>query len=176
MADAETWDLLDDQGSPAGEVHRRSDPGWPLGRFHLMVATCVVRSDGLVLLTRRAATKTFPFAWEIPGGSVLAGETGAQAAVREVREETGLVIDGESLTRVGRGLLPTAFLDVYVAAVLGRPRLVLDPAEVDDAAWVSWAEVEAQRASGGMPAPWVGSFAPLWSELTRVVAEVAGRG
>ena len=96
--------------------------------------------------------------------------------MREVREETGLVIDGESLTRVGRGLLPTAFLDVYVAAVLGRPRLVLDPAEVDDAAWVSWAEVEAQRASGGMPAPWVGSFAPLWSELTLVVAEVAGRG
>ncbi|MDF2847302.1 MAG: hydrolase [Oerskovia sp.] len=174
MADAETWDLLDEQGTPTGEVHRRGAPRWPLGRFHLMVATCVVRSDGLVLLTRRAGTKTFPFAWEIPGGSVLAGETGPQAAVREVREETGLVLDEGALERVGRGV-ESAFLDVHVATVPGRPRLVLDPAEVDDAAWVAWADVEAHRAAGRMPAPWVGCFAPLWPDLARKVAEAAGR-
>ncbi|WP_336707117.1 NUDIX hydrolase [Oerskovia sp. USHLN155] len=175
MADAETWDLLDEQGAPTGEVHRRGDPRWPPGRFHLMVATCVVRSDGLVLLTRRAATKTFPFAWEIPGGSVLAGETGAQAAVREVREETGLVLDERALERVGRGVESASFLDVHVATVPGRPRLVLDPAEVDAAAWVTWADVEVHRAAGRMPAPWVGCFAPLWPDLARKVAEAAGR-
>ncbi|QDW61355.1 NUDIX domain-containing protein [Oerskovia sp. KBS0722] len=175
MADAETWDLLDEQGAPTGEVHRRGDPRWPPGRFHLMVATCVVRSDGLVLLTRRAATKTFPFLWEIPGGSVLAGETGAQAAVREVREETGLVLDEGVLERVGRGVESASFLDVHVATVPGRPRLVLDPAEVHEATWVTWAEVEDRRAAGRMPAPWVGCFAPLWPDLARKVAEAAWR-
>lgn len=173
MADAETWDLLDEQGAPTGEVHHRGDPGWPPGRFHLMVATCVVRSDGLVLLTRRAATKTFPFLWEIPGGSVLAGETGTQAAVRELREETGLVVDEGALERVGRGVESASFLDVHVATVPGRPPLVLDPAEVDAAAWVTWADVEAHRAAGRMPAPWVGCFAPLWPDLARKVAEAA---
>jgi 8-oxo-dGTP diphosphatase len=173
MADAETWDLLDEHGAPTGEVHRRGDPGWPPGRFHLMVATCVVRSDGRVLLTRRAATKAFPSLWEIPGGSVLAGETGVQAAVREVREETGIVIDGDALVRVGRGALPTSFLDVHVASVPGRPRPVLDPAEVDRAMWATWPEVEAHRDAGRMPAPWVGCFAPLWPDLTRAVAGAA---
>ncbi|MHA7133788.1 NUDIX hydrolase [Oerskovia turbata] len=173
MADAETWDLLDEHGDPTGEAHRRGDPGWPPGRYHLMVATCVVRSDGRVLLTRRAATKTFPSLWEIPGGSVLAGETGTQAAVREVLEETGIVIDGDALVRVGRGVLPTSFLDVHVASVLGRPRPVLDPGEVDAAAWATWTEVEAHRDAGRMPTPWVGCFAPLWPDLTRAVAEAA---
>lgn len=173
MTDAETWDLLDERGAPTGETHRREDPRWPTNRFHLMVATCVVRSDGLVLLTRRAATKAFPFMWEIPGGSVLAGETGAQAAVRELREETGLVVDGSDLRRVGRGAESTALLDVYVAAVRGRPRLHLDPAEVDRAAWVTWSEVETHRAAGRMPAPWVGCFDPLWPDLTRAVAQAA---
>jgi 8-oxo-dGTP diphosphatase len=175
MADAETWDLLDEQGHPTGEVQRREDPGWPPGRFHLMVATCVVRSDGRVLLTRRAATKAFPALWEIPGGSVLAGETGAQAAVREVLEETGILLDGDALVRVGRGVLPRSFLDVHVAGVPGRPRPVLDPAEVDAAAWVTWSELEAHRDAGQMPAPWVGCFAPLWPDLARAVVD-ATRG
>lgn len=50
--------------------------------------TVVVMHDGKVLLTKR---EDFPI-WCLPGGSVDANESVEQAAVREVREETGIVV------------------------------------------------------------------------------------
>lgn len=55
--------------------------------------TVAVIEDGRVLVTKRA---DFP-AWCLPGGGVDAGESVAAAAVREVREETGLEV---ALTRL----------------------------------------------------------------------------
>lgn len=63
----EWWDILNAEGSPTGGVYRRGAADWPSGRFHLIVAVCVQREDGAVLLTQRAATKEFSFGWEFPG-------------------------------------------------------------------------------------------------------------
>lgn len=49
-------------------------------------AAVVIIEEGRVLLIQRADFKT----WALPGGSVDADESAAQAAIREVREETGL--------------------------------------------------------------------------------------
>jgi ADP-ribose pyrophosphatase YjhB (NUDIX family) len=49
-------------------------------------ASAVVIRDGELLLIRRADFKL----WTLPGGQVEAGESVAQAAIREVYEETGL--------------------------------------------------------------------------------------
>ncbi len=57
----------------------------------LDVAVCVVQSpDGRVLLAERTARQVAAGFWELPGGKVDPGETAAQAAARELREETGL--------------------------------------------------------------------------------------
>ena len=57
----------------------------------LNFAGCVVRDDsGRVLLQRRGdGSRTL---WGFPGGAVELGESVAEAAVREVREETGLTV------------------------------------------------------------------------------------
>jgi mutator protein MutT len=48
--------------------------------------------DGRVLMLRRAADDDIhPGLWELPGGGIDPGETPAQAAEREVREEAGVV-------------------------------------------------------------------------------------
>src|SRR5262245_28911999 len=51
----------------------------------------VVRDDGRVLLVRRAKPP-LERVLTPPGGRIEAGETAAEAAVREVREETGLEV------------------------------------------------------------------------------------
>jgi mutator protein MutT len=52
----------------------------------------VVIVDGRVVLVRRAH-EPLKGRWNLPGGAVELGETLAQACAREVREETGLVVD-----------------------------------------------------------------------------------
>lgn len=59
---------------------------------NLSASAAVIRADQ-ILLTKRKDLE----AWCLPGGHVDPGETVAQAAVREIREETGLDVE---LTRL----------------------------------------------------------------------------
>ncbi|WP_397453667.1 NUDIX hydrolase [Pseudomonas sp. NA-150] len=52
-------------------------------------ATVICRRDDRVLYVRRSKSS-----WVLPGGKIEAGETPAQAALRELCEETGLVAQG----------------------------------------------------------------------------------
>lgn len=54
------------------------------------VALALVDVEGRWLVSRRAPGRNFAGLWEFPGGKIEPGETPAQAAVREVLEETGL--------------------------------------------------------------------------------------
>ncbi|GAA3045698.1 hypothetical protein GCM10010464_07390 [Pseudonocardia yunnanensis] len=82
--------------SGAGSPHRVGtrleyfhDPSAPRPTVLVPVAFAVVRDDrGRVLLCRRADTGN----WEMPGGSVNAGESALDAVQREVEEETGVLI------------------------------------------------------------------------------------
>ena len=46
--------------------------------------------DGRVLVAKRAAQQHLAGAWEFPGGKIATGEEPADAALRELHEETGL--------------------------------------------------------------------------------------
>jgi len=46
--------------------------------------------DGLVLVSRRGEAQHLGGTWEFPGGKIEEGEEPADAALRELREETGL--------------------------------------------------------------------------------------
>ena len=59
----------------------------------ILGATVAIIDDGRILLTKREDFEV----WCLPGGGVEAGESVAQAAVREAREETGLEVE---LTRL----------------------------------------------------------------------------
>lgn len=55
---------------------------------------CYIRDRGRVLLQLKADGRFGGGFWNGPGGKIAEGESPAQAAVREVREETGLVVAG----------------------------------------------------------------------------------
>ena len=76
--------------------------------------------------------------WSLPGGRIEAGESDAEALVREMREETGLVvIPGRLLGSVRRPAPGGRVLEIndYEAAVTGGTL-----AAGDDAAEVRWVD------------------------------------
>ena len=95
----------------------------------------VATDDGCLLLIRRGHG---PAAgeWSIPGGRVNAGETLAEAVVRELAEETGVEAVCDSLVgwveRIGDGYHYVIF-DFLVTILSGDP-----PVAGDDAAEARW--------------------------------------
>lgn len=169
MSDDERWDLTDAAGTPLGRTHRRGDP-LPEGCFHVVASVCVVRGDGLVLMTRRSAAKDWPLAWEFPAGSILMRETSAEGAVRELAEEAGVSVAASDLRLAGRVTEDRALFDLYVARVDQHPAVTLDPEEVSESAWVSLDEAFRRCARGEMAGPWVRRLDELGRPLATLVA------
>ena len=87
----EIWDIYDKYRNLTRRTHQR---GVPLteGDYHLVVHIWIMNSYGEFLITKRTPNKGFPNMWESTGGSALSGDTGLDAAIREVNEETGLTL------------------------------------------------------------------------------------
>lgn len=56
------------------------------------IGIAIVESAGRYLVGQRGEDVPLPGMWEFPGGKCLAGESPAECAVRECREETGLAV------------------------------------------------------------------------------------
>ena len=105
----------------------------------------VLNNHGQLLLVRRSAE---PFAgwWDIPGGFLEAGEHPEQGVVRELAEETGLIVTVERMVGVymdvyGPYADPTLNF-YYVCRVSGDAT----PTPKDDVSEVGW--FEARRLPG----------------------------
>ena len=72
---------------PRGAETTRSYPDHPV-----VGVGAVVLVEGKIVLVKRAH-EPLKGAWNLPGGGVEVGETLQDACAREVREETGLVVD-----------------------------------------------------------------------------------
>lgn len=84
--------------------------------------------------------------WSIPGGRVEAGETTREAAVREVREETGLdVAVGELLLT---SVVGPYLVEDFAATVVGGTLHAGDDAL--DARWFTVEEMKALPLSPGL--------------------------
>ena len=108
MHQVELWDVLDENRQPTGRLHRRGEK-LSRGDYHLTVHIWIQRHDGKFLLTKRSPSKTFPLMWEATAGSAVAGDDSLSAALREVREETGLILSPEN----GRLMLTHKSKDVF---------------------------------------------------------------
>lgn len=89
---AEFWNVYDSQRNDTGRLIRRGMPMQP-DEYHIVVNVWLRNRNGEYLISQRAPEKAHPLCWEATGGSVLAGESSLQGAVREVREELGIALN-----------------------------------------------------------------------------------
>ena len=102
--------------------------------------------DAKVLLTKR---KDFEV-WCLPGGEVDPGESLAQAALREAREEVGLEVQLERLVGIHsrpQWLGCGSHVAVFAARVTGG-ELTIQPQEVIEARFFGWDELPAAMLLG----------------------------
>lgn len=81
----------------------------------VLAAIIAVIQNGEVLLTQREDFEV----WCLPGGSVEDGETVAEAAIREVREETGIDVELTSLVGIYSRL--GLYADIHGVVFTARP-------------------------------------------------------
>lgn len=95
-------DILDAHGAYTGKNCSKA-AAHRYGYFHPTVHIWFYTENGEILIQKRADNKeTFPGLWDISvAGHVSAGETLETAALREVKEEIGLDINLNSLTKIG---------------------------------------------------------------------------
>lgn len=141
----ERWDVVDQDRRPLGKTHVRGEQ-LAAGTYHTVIEVFTFDVNGNVLLSQRHPDKTYPLLWEGTGGSVLAGETSRDGAVRELREEIGLSVEAEQLEWVATLRRATYFLDLYryqTDAPLQLDELILQEDEVVAVRLVDWSELIA---------------------------------
>ncbi len=107
----------------------------------VIVSAVVLRDErGRVLTVRKQGSTLFMF----PGGKLDPGETFAEAAVREAREELGVDLEVTSLTRLGEFTADaaneagfTVVAEVFEHPLVGEPAA---SAEIAELAWVDPAD------------------------------------
>ncbi len=96
-----------------------------------LAVTVVIEWDGRILLGKRAAWTRSPGTWSFPAGFVERGEVVEAAAIREVAEETGLLIEPGPVLGVFSEPGETVILLVYPAlSITGTARAGDDLTEI----------------------------------------------
>ncbi|MGH3588122.1 MAG: NUDIX domain-containing protein [Pseudonocardia sp.] len=119
---------------------RQSAPTSPKasGQLPAVAVAIIAGPRGVLVVQRRDQLPP----WAFPGGKVEPGESPADAAVREVAEETGLQV--HPVSEIGRRIHPaTARTIIYVAC---EPASATEPTvatrEVTDVRWVDLTQVD----------------------------------
>ncbi len=90
----ELWDVYDADRKKTGTLAKRGEPLGE-GEHHITVHICIFSPDGKMLIQKRSKNKKgWADLWDITAaGSVIAGESSAEGAHRELIEEMGIDYD-----------------------------------------------------------------------------------
>lgn len=136
----ELWDLYDKDRVLTKETMVRGDE-MKKDTYHLVVHVVIINSENQMLIQQRQWNKnSAPGLWDITvGGSVLAGETSLEGAIRETSEELGI-----DLNLNQRPHLSVPFDDAYDDIYIVNQEVELNSLMVpnDEVLGTKWASID----------------------------------
>jgi len=127
---------------PRGIAHKSPE------KYYRTIFIIVKDEKDKVLLQKRSSSKDlYPNCWDLSvGGHVNYGETYTEAAIKELREELGIVTNVKGLRFIGEVLvrLPSSneFFHVFEYELKSVDEITLNADEVDSTMWMSIEQVK----------------------------------
>lgn len=116
------------------------------------VAACYIKCQGKYLFLMRSKGKLEEHKWGVPAGKIESGESAHEAAIRETFEESGVSLEAENVSSLGKLYISTsAFRFVYHmfhCEVADFPSVILND-EHEDYRWVTYDEAIAMPLLNG---------------------------
>ena len=121
----------------------------------IRIAGAVIRNEtGQFLLVQERKPSAYG-KWNLPAGHVHDGESESEAAIREVKEETGfdIIVTDEPLLVIEDPEKQRHFV-IYKGRIIGG-ELRIPGEEILDAKWLEHDEIKRIEAKGNIRAPWI---------------------
>ncbi len=168
----ERLDVIDERQRPTGRTVERGERLGP-GEYVLAVSVWTVNErDELLLTLRSPEKKSYPGLWENTAGAVRAGERSRAAAVRELREETGISASEEELVPLGVQRREHLLVDTYaLRRTVPQEELRLQPGETSAARFVSIEEFRRLVRRGQVAEPVVDRLSEMRDAFERFLKE-----
>lgn len=143
----ELWDAFDSSFSRIENSVLVRGEAIPEGFFHLVCDILVKHIDGTYLLMQRDYGKHLGGMWEASaGGSAFAGEDAFRCAIRELREETGII--SNHLVEIGKEISRekhSIYVEYLCITDWNKDEITLQNGETMDYKWVSREELLSLR-------------------------------
>ena len=146
----EYMDIYTAQRERTGRITQRGSE-FGEGEYRLIVHAVIFNRAGEMLIQQRQPFKKgWGGLWDLTvGGAVSAGETSAQAVLRELQEELGIIWDLQGEPPALTVSFDHGFDDIYLLrGEVDVSTLRLQAEEVADARWANREEVFAMLADG----------------------------
>lgn len=119
-----------------------------------VVAACVIRDEkGRYLLVQEAQPKVYGL-WNLAAGHVDKGESIEEAAVREAKEETGLVVKLVDKIGIWHDKVDEPIRHAFTVRVTGG-EVMPQPGEVLDAKWFTYNQIVRMKDEGKLRVEWI---------------------
>lgn len=118
-----------------------------------IVAGCVIKQDGKYLLVQEKQQKVYGL-WNIPAGYVDKDEEIEQAAIREVKEETGYDAELDGQIAMIHESVKRPLKHVFKAHIVSG-ELTVQEDEILDAKWFSLTEIQTLNEQHKLRANWI---------------------
>lgn len=177
----ELLDILTSDGKLTGKTAMKSE-AHKLGLYHQTIHVWFYTKEGKILLQKRASVKkVFPNRWDVSvAGHIGAGEEIISTAIRETKEEIGLLIEEDQLLKIGlrkdtivhpNGIIDNEFKHIYICELKSTvDQLSMQEGEVDDLQLFDISILKDTTKHGSFMVPNINSYYDfIYSKLSKVI-------